>query len=454
MIRRWTNRNRGVSVVTRKLMVVATVLIGGTVGLTGCGEAGEEPDAGAPGQQSAPPETAEAPGVVELQLASGFVARVFAPELGRARHLAVRDNGDVYVALRDRDNPRGYVALQDTDGDGVADVTAHVGEHNGTGIAVSGDHLYFSSDTEVYRARLSPGELLPKGAPEKIAGGFPEQRAHAAKTLALDAAGHLYVNSGAPSNACQEQIRTAGSPGRQPCPDLERSGGIWRFDAALAGQDQTDGERFVTGIRNAVALAWNPLADSLYFLQHGRDQLDTLWPDLYTAEDRAELPAEEFHVAEAGANYGWPYTYYDSRTMMRMISPEYGGDAQRAYEGDEYREPLLAFPAHWAPNALLFYTGAQFPERYHGGAFVAFHGSWNRAPAPQGGYKLVFVPFSDGVPAGDWEVFAEGFPGLDPVENPGDARHRPAGLAQGPDGSLYVADSVQGTIWRITYAGG
>ena len=102
----------------------------------------------------------------------------------------------------------------------------------------------------------------------------------------------------------------------------------------------------------------------------------------------------------------------------------------------------------------LFYTSGQFPERYDGGAFVAFHGSWNRAPAEQGGYNVVFVPMRDGAPAGDWEVFADGFAGLNAIENPGRATHRPTGLAQGPDGSLYVTDDAGGRIWKISYEGG
>ncbi len=111
----------------------------------------------------------------------------------------------------------------------------------------------------------------------------------------------------------------------------------------------------------------------------------------------------------------------------------------------------MAFPGHWAPDGLLFYTGEMFPESYRGGAFIAFHGSWNRAPLPQGGYKVVFVPFAGDEPAGSYEVFADGFAG----ENvgPRSALHRPMGLAQGPDGSLYITDDRRGRIWRVFYTG-
>jgi len=109
----------------------------------------------------------------------------------------------------------------------------------------------------------------------------------------------------------------------------------------------------------------------------------------------------------------------------------------------------MAFPGHWAPDGLMFYTGSQFPAAYSGGAFIAFHGSWNRAPLPQAGYRVVFVPFKGGKPVGTYETFADGFW----HENGAGPQHRPVGLAQGPDGSLYVTDDAAGRIWRIIYKG-
>ncbi len=104
-----------------------------------------------------------------------------------------------------------------------------------------------------------------------------------------------------------------------------------------------------------------------------------------------------------------------------------------------------------APDGLLFYTGKMFPEKYRNGAFIAFHGSWNRAPLNQKGYFVVFVPFSNGKPSGKYEVFASGFAGKANITSPAQAAHRPCGLAQGPDGALYVSDDVKGTIWKIVY---
>jgi len=94
-----------------------------------------------------------------------------------------------------------------------------------------------------------------------------------------------------------------------------------------------------------------------------------------------------------------------------------------------------------------------FPARYRGGAFVAFHGSWNRAPLPQAGYLVAFVPFAGARPSGPYEVFADGFAGAERIGSPGEARHRPMGLAVAPDGALLVADTVRGRIWRVTFSG-
>jgi glucose/arabinose dehydrogenase len=318
-----------------------------------------------------------------IRVPAGFDAQVFAEGVGRARHIAVRDNGDVYVALRRPTEGRGVAALRDEDGDGAADRIEYFGEHAGTGIAIYDGFLYASSDSAIYRYSLPEGEaLVPQSGPEPVAEGFPEQRSHASKAFTFDDAGNLYVNVGAPSNACQEEDRTQGSPGQEPCPLLENHAGIWRFDADKTDQTFEDGERFVTGTRNIVALDWNPLAGELFFAMHGRDQLHQLFPDLYTVEQSAELPAEEFHVAREGANYGWPYTYWDHQAGARVVAPEYGGDGATVAE-DGYQEPLLAFPGHWAPNDLLLYTAeGGFPEAARGGAFIAFHGSWNRAPPP------------------------------------------------------------------------
>jgi mono/diheme cytochrome c family protein len=164
------------------------------------------------------------------------------------------------------------------------------------------------------------------------------------------------------------------------------------------------------------------------------------------------LPAEEFLRVKDGSDAGWPYCYYDQVQEKKVLAPEYGGDGKITDRCSNFEKPLIGFPGHWAPNDLLFYTGDQYPDRYKNGAFIAFHGSTNRAPYPQAGYFIAFVPFVNGEP-GTWEVFADGFAGVDPIVNVSDAVYRPMGLAMGPDGSLYVSDTEKGKIWRILYKG-
>jgi glucose/arabinose dehydrogenase len=385
-----------------------------------------------------------------LILPKGFSSVVVADSIGPGRHLAVNTNGDIYVSLARLKNGNGIAALR-TNKDGKADVIKYFGTFPGTGIGIYNGYLYFSSDTMVMRYKLIPGELLPNPKPEIIARGFKINRQHGAKSFTIDNKGNLYVNVGAPSNACQDPDRTLHTKGMEPCPLLLEFGGIWRFNANKLEQNQIkDGYRYATGLRNCVALRWNPTANHLYAVQHGRDQLHEFWPEYYTEDQGANLPAEEFFLLEDSKNYGWPYTYYDDSKNMKMQAPEYGGDGKKEDKTGSQR-PIMTFPAHYAPNDLLFYTGTQFPSLYRNGAFIAFHGSWNRAPQEQKGYNVVFVPFSNDKPSGKWEVFADNFAGVPKILSPRDAHHRPCGLAMGPDGSLYVVEDIQGKIWKITY---
>lgn len=387
-----------------------------------------------------------------ITLQEGFSATVFAEGLGRySRHIAVNSNGDVYVASMD--SKLGIHALRDTDGDGKADQFEHYENEASTEVAIYNGYLYFASNETVFRAKLDDN-LVPKGEIETVIKNFPKQRSHSAKTFTFDNDGNIYVNIGAPSNACQEEARKAGSPGQSPCPQLELQAGIWKFDANKLDQSHgKDGTRYVTGVRNAMALDWNSKENALYFASHGRDQLDTLWPDVFNVDDNTEMPSEEFHRAADGDDAGWPYTFHDPRTNRRLVGPEYGGDGKTVAEAGKYKDPLIAFPAHWAPNDLVFNAGDSFPEYYHGGAFLAFQGSWNRAPNPQQGYNVVFIPFNEGKPTGTYQIFADGFKGTEDLKAARDAKYRPCGVAIGPDGALYISDIMQGRIWKITYSG-
>jgi glucose/arabinose dehydrogenase len=389
-----------------------------------------------------------------ISLPEGFGAIVVADNLGRARHLAVHENGNIYVMLQRYENNFGMVALKDTTNDGRADRIEYFGDFTGTGIGIHKGHLYFSSDTAVMRYKLNGSALLPEGDPEIIAMGFIPERQHGAKPFSFDEKGNMFVTVGAPSNNCQERDRTPGSPGMDPCPLLELYAGIWKFSDSKPNQHQVEhGVRYASGIRHAVALRWNKSAGFLYAVQHGRDQLDQFFPELYDSEQNAKLPAEEFLLIREGQTFSWPYCYFDPFKDKFILSPEYGGDGEKEGPCNSYEKPIIAFPAHYAPNDLVFYHARQFPKKYHEGAFVAFHGSWNRSPHGQEGYNVVFIPMKGEKAAGEWEVFANNFAGKEFLMSPRDAEFRPMGLAVGPDGSLYVSDSQKGRIWRIFYKG-
>lgn len=390
---------------------------------------------------------------VALTLPSDFTASVIMPELGRNRHLAVHSNGDIYVKLDKLKDGKGIAVLRDTDNDGKVEIINTFANYTGTGVTIKDGYLYSSSDDEVFRYKFNDkNEVSNPDGPEKLITGLIKGRQHHTKSIVLDNAGNIYVNIGAPSNSCQVQDRGKDSPGQDPCPILENAAGVWQFRSDKLDQSYAQGVRYATGTRNIMGLDWNNTVNELYAMQHGRDQLNLLFPALYDEQQSAELPAEEMFMVKKGSNFGWPYCYYDQFQQKKILAPEYGGDGKKQGRCETIDKPILAFPGHWAPNALLFYTGAMFPDKYKNGAFIAFHGSWNRAPLEQQGYKIVFVPFGkDGKPNGEWEVFANGFAGTGTVKSTRDAKFRPCGLAQGPDGALYISDSVKGRIWKITY---
>lgn len=384
-----------------------------------------------------------------ITVPDGFCARVFHPGVGPARHLAVADNGDVFVALRNRGGQAGgVVALRDANGDDEAEQMQRWGDQGGSGIALGGGVLYFATNSSVLRYTLPAGSLTPSGSPETIVERLPSDRNHATKSIALHPDGSIFVGIGSPSNACQTIPRTAGSPGKDPCGELTLRAGIWRFATDRTGQRQSGGERFSTGVRNAGAIALHPVTSELYAVIHGRDQLRELWPTFYSDVDGSEKPSEEFALIEEGSDFGWPYCYHDPSNNAKVLAPEYGGDGIEVGRCADMDMPAIGLPAHWAPNALAIVSGGTaYPEPYRNGAFVAFHGSWNRSPL-QAGYNVVWIPFQGNRPTGDWSVFADGFSGGE-ISASIQADFRPTGVAVGPDGSVYVSDSLRGRIWKI-----
>jgi glucose/arabinose dehydrogenase len=385
-----------------------------------------------------------------LKVPDGFSATVVADSIGPARHIAITKDGNIYVKLASPKEGKGVIMLSPAGQQAV--VKSGFGDYDGTGIYVKDGYLYASSTTSVFRYKLNDkNEVVDGNNPEVIVSGLVDHDQHNSKSIVLDNDGNIYVNIGAFSNACQAQDRTKGSKGMKPCPILDSAGGIWRFKANVAGQTFKDGVRYATGLRNVVGLDWNQQTNKLFVMQHGRDQLAVLYPQYFDAKQSADLPAECMYELSEGSNCGWPYIYYDQNKKQKMVGPEYGGDGKKVSNDKNIIDPVAAYPGHMAPNGLLFYTGTQFPEKYKNGAFIAFHGSWNRAPEPQEGFYVVFQPFADGKPSGDYEVFVDGFYGSGPKTAEGKAVRRPCGLAQGPDGSLYVTDDSKGGIFKISY---
>jgi glucose/arabinose dehydrogenase len=386
-----------------------------------------------------------------LNLPGGFCAVVVydakTPTGGpaRVRDIAVAPNGDVFVA--DQSPTGGVLALRDTDGDGKADETARFGASPGNGIYFRSPYLYFAPNNRVERYLMSPISLTPVAGPDVIVSGLPATGNHVTKTILVTESGTLFVGVGSSTDSCQAMPGVPGSLGIDPCPDMPIRAGIWQYQANVPGQVHSAANRYATELRNMVALALNPFDGAVYGVQQGRGGFNHNFPGLFTLEDDAALPAEEFFHFHEGGHYGWPYCYYDGRQEKKVLAPEYGGDGNTVGRCADAEDPLLAFPAHYAPNGLLFYGGDQFPGKYRGAAFIAFHGGPNLPVS----YNVTVVRFTNGKPHKP-EVFADGFIGEGAVNLPADADHRAMALAEGPDGSLYITDDAGGRIWRVLHA--
>lgn len=402
-----------------------------------------------------------------LFIPDGFEALSVVDSLkGYARHLTVNINGDIYVKTRFHALSNGYgnVALRDTNNDGKADIITPFNKYEsgpfGTAMKIHNGYLYFSSNLMVYRQKLKPGQLVPNSKIDTIVIDNPPSHIHQGKSIAFDGKGYMYVGWGAGSDACSDGrpgSMGAGKPDAvipgEGCPLLLDHGGIWKFDENKLNQVQAQGLRYATGMRSVIGMDWDKSTNSLYAVVHGRDYLHMMWPGLYSPWESAVLPAEELFKVYQGIDGGWPYYYYDQMKGKKLLNPEYGGNKVKEGNGAKLTKPVMGFPGHFAPNDLLFYKGNQFPARYKKGAFVVLHGSTIRQPYPQAGYFVAFVPMEKGIATGPWEVFADGFIQTDPVLTANSAGYRPMGLAEGPDGSLYISETEKGKIWRVMFKG-
>lgn len=339
-----------------------------------------------------------------LQLPPGFTATVFASGLDGPRFIAFGPDGVLHVA--DRGNNR-IVALPDMDGDGIADSTrvfaADVPRVHS--IRFADGAWYAGVPTGVIRLQDSDGDGAAD-AREVLIADYPTG-GHSTRTVEFLPDGRMIVSVGSSCNACEE--------------DDPRRAAIVVYDGP-----QATGERiFASGLRNAVGMTVHPETGALWVTNNGRDLLGD------------DLPPETIYVVQEGVDYGWPYCH-----SGWLVDPEFGFDGAC----DGVPAPAVEMQAHSAPLGLAFYTGAAFPDEYHGDLFVAFHGSWNRSIPT--GYKVVRIPIRDGAVNGPAEDFATGW--LD--ETTYEVSGRPVGVAVGPDGALYVSDDKGGFIYRIAYA--
>ena len=404
-----------------------------------------------------------------LKLPAGFCATIFADGIGHARHMVVAPDGVVYVNTwsggyygNDKPHAGGFlVALQDKTGAGKADVNERFGETvqsggaGGTGIGLYKGSIYAESndrDRALFAAR--PDRSCRKVPRETIVSGLPLGGDHPMHPFIIDSEGamlrrrrhrdqRLPAEKSDPGIAGRGSLHGAGDARRHLAVRREQDG-----PEIFAGRTIRDRNPQRRRLRRSTATG-----DRIFVTQHGRDQLHTNWPKLYKPEQEATLPAEEVLLLKAGGDYGWPECYYDGVQRKLVLAPEYGGDGgKKVGVCADKIAPVAAFPAHWAPNAMVHYDKKEFPARYRNGVFIAFHGSWNRAPYPQGGYNVVFQPLAGDHASGGCEIFADGFAGAE--KSPDGAAHRPSGLAVGPDGALYVSDDIRGRIYRIVYRGG
>jgi glucose/arabinose dehydrogenase len=351
------------------------------------------------------PHSAEPPAGFLPTVPQGFHLNVYATDFKHPRWLTVAPNGDIFLA----ENGAGeIIVMRDPQHTGAAQEREVFvsGVKRPFGIVFREDYVYVGNTNELVRFRYDPKTSKRLGEKEHLldlpTGG------HDTRSVALSADGkHLFVAVGSGSN-----IDTGENPRRAA--------------VTICDPDGKNARLYATGLRNPVGLALEPVTGELWTSVNERDELGD------------DLPPDYFTSLKDGGFYGWPYSYIGSNVDPR-VKQEHPELVARAIIPD------VLLGAHVAPLQFAFYTGKQFPESYRGGAFVAEHGSWNRAS--RSGYQIAFVAFKDGKPSADPVPFMTG---LVPDPSKSDVNGRPVGVAVAPDGSLLVSDDGANVIYRIT----
>ena len=334
-----------------------------------------------------------------LQVPAGFAVDVYAEGLRGARFMALGPDGTPYLSLTRAGR---VVKLPDANGDGRADtvITVAEGLNLPHGLAFRGETLYVAENDKV--VRLRPGAATP----EVVVPDLPGRGGHFTRTIVFGPVdGKLYVSVGSSCNICDESD--------------PRRAAVLRYNVDGSGE-----EVFAHGLRNSVGIAFDPATGELWGTNNDRD---------YLGDD---LPPDRINILRQGGNYGWPQCYLPGKP-----NPEYASADCGHAEG-----PAIAFQAHSAPLGITFSTGTQFPPAYRGGAFAAFHGSWNRSVPT--GYKVVYVRQQDGRPVSSSDFLTGFLP--DPHGRPW---ARPVDVLMLRDGSLLVSDDTGGYVFRVHYVG-
>ncbi|HET6312461.1 MAG TPA: PQQ-dependent sugar dehydrogenase [Chloroflexia bacterium] len=334
----------------------------------------------------------------------GFEVNIYASGLRGPRLLDVGPDGTLFVAERDAGR---VAALPDKDGDGRADgsVTVADGLSRPNSVFVYSGTLIVGEQGQVSMLRL--GQDYKATERTVLVPDLPSGGIHNSKTAVVGSDGRLYVAMGSTCNVCDESD--------------ER-----RAAVSVYGLDGAGGTVFAKGLRNAVGLALNPWTGEVWASNNGRDLMGD------------DLPPETVYALKEGGDYGWPRCYAGD-----IPDPDFGksGDACAGVEA-----PVVRMAAHMAPLGIAFYKGGNFPAPYNDSLYIALHGSWNSSSKV--GYKVMRVPLSEGRVAGDAVDFATGFLSTEDV-----VTGRPAGVAVGTDGSLFISDDKSGFIYKVSWRG-
>lgn len=359
------------------------------------------------------PRVVPRPAGAQLHVPAGFSVEVYAEDFRRPRYMALGPGGELLLSdsVEGPDGAVYVMPLRKADGYKAHDRKKLIGGLDRPyGLAFWHEYLYVGEPESIKRYQYD-AKAMTVGPGQEVVSLKGFAHGHWTRSLLFDGEGRkLYVGVGSASNA---------SPGEDA-----RRAAINQYNP-----DGTGHEIYASGTRNPIGLHWNPESNKLWAAVQERDALgDDLVPDYFT------------HIQQGGF-YGWPYSYIGPHE-----DPRNKGKAPDNLVAKTIVPDVPLEPSHVAVLDFEFYTGRQFPTEYQGGAFLALHGSWNRARRV--GYSVAFIPFRNGKPSGPQRDFLTGWM-VSPESR--DVWGRPVGLLVLPDGSLLVSDDGGNKVWRVSY---